>query len=96
MNSIEFLQNWFQSNCDGNWEHNFGIKIETLDNPGWYIVVDLENTSMENTYINQSVDSSERDWFDIKTLNKQLIATGDSHKLFFLLNKIQEILSNAK
>ena len=28
-----FLQSWYQSQCDGDWEHEFGIRIETLDNP---------------------------------------------------------------
>ena len=29
------LQKWYKSQCNGDWEHSFGIKIETLDNPGW-------------------------------------------------------------
>jgi len=41
---IEWLQKWYADHCDGDWEHEYGIVIETLDNPGWSIVIDLKNT----------------------------------------------------
>ncbi len=44
MNTLEKLQQWYQSQCDGDWEHGFGVKIETLDNPGWAVVIDLTDT----------------------------------------------------
>jgi hypothetical protein len=28
------LEAWYASRCDGEWEHGYGISIETLDNPG--------------------------------------------------------------
>lgn len=34
-NIFEWLQKWYKSQCDGDWEHEYGIKIETVDNPGW-------------------------------------------------------------
>lgn len=46
--SILKLQNWYVSNCDGDWEHSYGFKLETLDNPGWSITIDLEETHQEN------------------------------------------------
>jgi len=33
-NLLQFLQEWYLEQCNGDWEHEFGIKIETLDNPG--------------------------------------------------------------
>ena len=42
------LQDWYQQECDGNWEHQYGIKIDTLDNHGWYVAIDLVETSLEN------------------------------------------------
>ena len=32
---LDFMMRWFASHCDGDWEHDLGIRIETLDNPGW-------------------------------------------------------------
>ena len=34
MNIISKLQDWYFSKCDEDWEHEFGVKIDTLDNPG--------------------------------------------------------------
>lgn len=37
MDVFQWLQEWYIQNCDGDWEHCYGIKIGTLDNPGWSI-----------------------------------------------------------
>jgi len=34
-NVMERIQDWYRRQCDGDWEHSYGVKIETLDNPGW-------------------------------------------------------------
>ena len=44
LNPISRLQRWYVSHCDGDWEHSWGIKIDTLDNPGWSIKINLEET----------------------------------------------------
>ena len=43
------LQGWYARQCDGDWEHQDGIEINTLDNPGWRINIDLEGTGLEAT-----------------------------------------------
>jgi len=42
------LQRWYYSQSDGDWEHCYGIKIETLDHPGWHITIELTETEMED------------------------------------------------
>ncbi len=42
------LQNWYLAQCDGDWEHEYGIKIETVDNSGWYISINLIGTDCDN------------------------------------------------
>jgi hypothetical protein len=37
---------WYRHQCDGDWEHSYGVKIETLDNPGWLVKVDLAETRL--------------------------------------------------
>jgi hypothetical protein len=44
--TLQRLQRWFASNCDQEWEHDFGVKIETLDNPGWLVQIDLIGTPL--------------------------------------------------
>ena len=46
MNKLKELQQWYLSHCDGVWEHSYGVKIETLDNPGWYVTIDLADTEL--------------------------------------------------
>ena len=43
MDILQWLQTWFAQNCVDDWQHFYGIKIETLDNPGWHIDIDLSS-----------------------------------------------------
>jgi hypothetical protein len=38
---IARLVRWYAERCDGEWEHQHGVKLESLDNPGWLLEVDL-------------------------------------------------------
>ena len=40
-NLIHWIEKWYKGNCNGDWEHSYGITIETLDNPGWDFTIDL-------------------------------------------------------
>jgi hypothetical protein len=42
------LQEWYISNCNGEWEHHHGISIESCDNPGWWVKIDLTGTELLN------------------------------------------------
>jgi hypothetical protein len=44
MSDLIWLQSWYASQCDGEWEHSHGISIITLDNPGWKVEIDLSGT----------------------------------------------------
>jgi hypothetical protein len=44
---VTWLMNWYLAQCDGDWEHQYGVSIGTLDNPGWSLTIDLEQTSLE-------------------------------------------------
>ena len=46
MNTLQELQHWYQSHCDGDWEHGYGVKIDTLDNPGWSVTIELTDTEL--------------------------------------------------
>ncbi len=41
MDALTWLQAWYLSRCDGEWEHSKGVRIDTLDNPGWSVEVDI-------------------------------------------------------
>lgn len=43
---LVWLQAWYAANCDGDWEHGYGVSIETIDNPGWRLTINLEGTAL--------------------------------------------------
>jgi hypothetical protein len=48
---LAYLMAWYASHCDGDWEHQFGVTINTLDNPGWHLKIDLAETELEGVRI---------------------------------------------
>ncbi len=42
--NFTWLEAWYQKQCNGEWEHQSGITIETVDNPGWHVAIDLNGT----------------------------------------------------
>lgn len=64
-NLLEWLQNtFFDDLCNGDWEHGGGITIETLDNPGWALNIDLHDTDMETMNFEKvKVEIDENNWY---------------------------------
>lgn len=61
---LTWLQAWYSVHCDGDWEHEFGVKIDTLDNPGWAVQINLTGTRLQDSpYERFEVHRSEHDWF---------------------------------
>jgi|SRR3989338_6605156 hypothetical protein len=92
MNMLSWLMKWYESNCNGDWEHEYGVSIGTLDNPGWSITIDLIETSLEG-YETEflRVENSEKDWYDFRFHKNKFSAGGDPTKLEFLLKKFREV-----
>lgn len=91
VNYIKWLENWFKENCYDEWEHSYGIKIKTLDNPGWSVTVDLSYTYMENKEFSElGVDNSDDDWIDCFVRNNQFMGYGDPDKLEEIIKVFKE------
>jgi hypothetical protein len=91
VNELEWIQQWYQAQCDGNWEHAHGIKIDTLDNPGWAVTVDLKGTplaqaSMETLFH----DRGPGDWIRFEVKDAQFLGHGDPNKLSAILAAFRE------
>ena len=63
---VEDLRNlaaWYSDQCDGKWEHTHGVTIETLDNPGRRLRVDLAGTSLVGRTARRiTTESNATDW----------------------------------
>jgi len=61
--SVSTLEQGYTSQCNGEWEHSYGIHIETLDNPGWRIKIDLRGTRKQGFVLErQRINRTENDW----------------------------------
>ncbi|MFE1798632.1 immunity 53 family protein [Streptomyces sp. NPDC059517] len=68
---LDWLQNWYAQQCDGDWEHEWGVKIGTLDNPGWTVSIDLEGTGLEaRDHPRQDIDRAPQDWVSVWVAEK--------------------------
>ncbi|SRX52860.1 immunity 53 family protein [Aequorivita sp. CIP111184] len=93
MEILEWIQNWFKNNCDGDWEQGEGIQITTLDNPGWEVEIDISNTSIANINIEWILnENGAHDWYGVKIENQKFNASGDAGKLKFLLELFKEMI----
>lgn len=90
MEILNRLQHWYQLHCDNDWEHSYGITIETLDNPGWKLSVDLNDTFLEDVEF-QSIqkgnsESRNESWIHCYKENSCFVGMGG-------INDIEEVIS---
>lgn len=82
METLQWIQEWYKSNCDGYWEHMYGVKIDTLDNPGWIVQIDLLDTPLEQKEFDRvQYDKNDEEWFICSKENGIFKASGGPSKL---------------
>jgi len=63
MNELIWLQSWYKEQCDGTWEHSYGVRLDTLDNPGWRLAIDgIATSKLILAPVVHNVDDSETSW----------------------------------
>ena len=50
MNHIQEIRDWFEENSDGDGEHENGVLIQTIDNPGGMVDVNIVGTDLEDIH----------------------------------------------
>lgn len=79
---LKRLEDWYLGECNGDWEHSYGVTIETLDNPGWIVKVDLSETAWENLEVaRQITQRSEDDWIQIEVSDSRFVGCGGAKNL---------------
>lgn len=93
MSAIQELQEWYVSQCNDDWEHLYGVTIETLDNPGWRLTVDLSETELQGVaFPGQSYGAEGnagddgQNWLTCKVEKGQFVGTGGPRKLEEIIN----------
>ena len=90
--SLERLNRWYVENCNEDWEHGYGVKIETLDNPGWLVHFDLQDTRLEQCSFNEISQGCLADgtpdherWIHCRVVGKRWTGAGDPSQLELIL-----------
>ena len=85
--SLQWLQDWYRLQCNETWEHEHGISISTLDNPGWSVVIDLVGTDLAGSDMSPyTSDPSDTDWVFCKLEAGKFTAHGDPSKLDWIID----------
>jgi phosphopantothenoylcysteine synthetase/decarboxylase len=63
MSNILKLCRWYESHWIEDIHEDVGIKIDTLDNPGWSLMIDLDGSELHKRAFNEiKIERSEHDW----------------------------------
>jgi len=81
MDNLLWLQDWYSSRCNGDWEHQQGISIQTLDNPGWDVKIELIGTEQENIPFQTIERKGDEDWITCKVKDNQFLGIGGKKNL---------------
>jgi hypothetical protein len=76
------LQAWFAARCDGNWEQEYGVTIQTVEEPGWELRVDLVGTPLQGVVLaREGVTRDDEDWCEAWSDGYTFHAVGGPHNL---------------
>lgn len=85
---LKRLNRWYVENCNEDWEHGYGVKIETLDNPGWLVHFDLQNTRLEQCQFSAISEGclsdgapDSKQWMHCRLHGKRWTGAGDPSQL---------------
>lgn len=73
MTNLQWLQEWLLENCNmDSSDHDYDISIETLDNPGWHIRIQVQDTKLENEKFEKIAiqREDENNWLHCKVEDK--------------------------
>lgn len=82
MEPLDALQEWYAACCDDDWEHTYGVRISTLDNPGWAIDIDLAETPLEGTPFDSiNIERTDKDWLQCQVTSGTFNGRGGPRNL---------------
>lgn len=97
IDELTWLMKWYASQCDDLWEHGFGVKIESLDNPGWRIEIDLRETAWEKRPFDQvafNLDAPDGDvnerWHQCHVKDRTFYGYGGAFDLVTIIRVFRE------
>ena len=98
---VDWLQDWTKTQIDGDWEHELGISIGMLDNPGSILRADISNYGDFLKASEPLGRDNDEDWidFEIRIIAKTYVYIeifGDINKLNQILHSFKAIIEELK
>jgi hypothetical protein len=92
MDVLDWLARWYEAQCDGDWEHGFGPSIDTIDNPGWSLRIELAGTDCGGRTLDRITHNYEHgtDWWACWTENNVFHGAGGPLHLRSLLEAFRD------
>lgn len=97
MSTLSRIQAWYQRQCDGTWEHSLGVLIESVDNPGWWIKINLDRTKLRDVSfaeirenVNDERFAQGPRWFNCRVEGSTWHGAGDETQLERILKVFLE------
>ena len=92
MDVLDWLARWYDAQCDGDWEHEFGPSISTIDNPGWSLKIDLVGTDCDGRTLDciEYNGDDEIDWWTCWTEENTFHGAGGPLHLRSLLQAFRD------
>jgi hypothetical protein len=85
---LERLERWYAAQCNGDWEHTYGLSIETVDNPGWSFKVELTDTYLSDRTFEEVHENHGNDQREFLCRVKDRVFIGQSPP-----NRLRDVIS---
>lgn len=87
VDDFKWLESWYFSQCDGDWEHEYGVKITTTETQGWCVNIDLLGTELEGkNFENVNIKIDETNWIKCMVKNNKFEGFGGKVNLLEVLH----------
>lgn len=82
LDNVSWLEKFYNNLCDGDWEHDGGFDIGTLDNPGWRFKFDLSETKWRDLVFEPiKEERSENNWIYCHVDQRNFVGAGGPFNL---------------
>ncbi|MGK5595736.1 MAG: Imm53 family immunity protein [Parachlamydiaceae bacterium] len=80
--TLDEIQEWYESQCNGDWEHSYGFNIKTLENPGWRVLIAVAETEWEDEPFSKlMIKRTDDDWMHCKVKRRYFKVYGRAGNL---------------
>lgn len=80
--NLEWLEDFYLSLCNGDWEHGYGFSLENIDNPGWHFAFEVTDTFLEaQVFEPLLLERSEEDWVHCRLEDDKWMGVGGARNL---------------